>query len=75
MSEEYFCFLSDTDGLWYRVPVKMRDEFYDWIDSKLLYVAEEDLESEPYFTDFSKYRCLHPCNYMFKSVEVLKETL
>lgn len=71
---DYFCFVSDADGVWYRVPVKLREDFYDWTESKSNYVAEEDLEAEPYFPDFSKYRSLHPCNYMFKTIEVLKET-
>jgi len=71
--KENLCFVSDIDGLWYKLPVKLKDDFYDWVDSRMNYVSEEDLEACHQENPFVKYRCLHPVNYMFKDVSVLKE--
>ena len=55
------CFVVDHEGAWYKLPVALRDEFYDYLDG----ISNED---------FMKYRCLHPCNYMFSDLQVLKES-
>lgn len=60
------CFIQDFDGFWYKIPVSLRDEFSKWLEDFQEY-------RDRLHTDFDKYRCLHPCNYMFDSVEVLKE--
>ncbi len=62
-----YCFIEDFDGLWYKIPVSLRGEFCQWL---------EDIQEyrERLHENFDKYRCMHPCNYMFKSVKVLRET-
>jgi hypothetical protein len=63
----HFMFIQDeNDGHWYKIPVSLKESFYDWQES--MYT-----ESEWLGCDFDKYRCMHPCNYMFKEIEVLKE--
>jgi hypothetical protein len=52
-------FNQDSKGNWYRLPVALRSEFMDCIGTGD-------------FTKYDKYRCLHPCNYMFDKAEVLK---
>jgi hypothetical protein len=63
-SETYYCFVADSGSIWYRIPVIMRNQFYNLLDDN-----EKELK-----TMFFSYRCLHPINYMFPVVEVLKES-
>ena len=64
----YYCFITDHDGHWYKIPVDKRNLFDDYLDA----MANDDIDYNG--ETFTKYRCMHPCNYMFKNVEVLKES-
>lgn len=73
LKSDNWCFVTDNDGHWYRIPVKSREEFYEWVEQRGSYIAEEDLESCYDNFDFNDYLCMPPCNYMFKDIQVLKE--
>jgi hypothetical protein len=70
---EYMMFVQDSYGIWYRIPVSKKEKFEEWleIDKKPSCQIEEGDYDGPNFSD---YKCMHPCNYMFKSIEVLKES-
>lgn len=61
------CFIQDGDSHWYKMPVSKRNEFHDYEEA-----MENDLDWTG--TDFSQYRCMHPCNYMMAEILVLKES-
>lgn len=63
MTQEYFCFATDNKGYWYRIPVKLKRIFDDCLE-----------ENSPVIKEFDRYRSLHPVNYMFTDVAVLKES-
>jgi hypothetical protein len=62
----YWCFVTDNTGHWYKIPVSKKYDFEEYI-----HAMENDLIWDN--DDFEKYRCMHPVNYMFKDIEVLKE--
>jgi hypothetical protein len=61
--EEYFCFVCDKNGLWYKIPVRVKNTFDEFSEN-----------NNPLIKEFSKYRSMHPCNYMFNDIFVLKES-
>lgn len=69
---ENYMFIQDSDGIWYKIPVSQRNKFEEWIEisNKPSCQFEEGDYNGPNFDD---YRCMHPCNYMFKEINVLKE--
>lgn len=68
MKDNYYCFISDCDRHWYKIPVDKLYAFNEYL------AAINNKEIEYCEENFEKYRCMHPCNYMFKNVEVLKES-
>lgn len=70
----YFCFVTDKQGYWYRIPVKKREEFFDWSENYKKYEKELNLDDLADVPDFNDYRCMHPINYMFNEIKVLKES-
>lgn len=64
--KEYLCFVTDDSGHWYKIPVKLKNEFEEYREA-----MENDLDWKG--VDFDKYRSMHPVNYMFPVIEVLKE--
>jgi hypothetical protein len=72
---EYFCFVIDHDGHWYKIPVSEKSNFNDWVElTSQRYLTEEIIKRlEETHECFDDYRCMHPVNYMFKEIEVLKE--
>lgn len=67
--KDYWCFVTDNDGHWYRIPVNTKFQFEKWVE------VIETIDFTYDDQDFSKYRSMHPINYMFKDVEVLKENI
>jgi len=63
----YYCFTTNRVGRWYKIPVNKRNLFDNYVD------AMENDDKQYDGENFEKYRCMHPCNYMFKNIEVLKE--
>lgn len=66
-------FIQDDEGHWFKIKVSQKEKFYEWIEfcnKPSCQVKEEDYDGP----DFDKLRCMHPCNYMFKEIFVLKET-
>jgi hypothetical protein len=72
---EYVCFVTDSDGYWYKIPVSEKQNFEDWVELiGMRYVTVEDLKRMDEANGrFDDYRCMHPVNYMFKETFVLKE--
>lgn len=68
VSKEYWCFVTDNDGHWYRIPVSKREEFHDWCECEVNGFDHE-------YPDYDGYKAMHPINYMFKidEIKVLKE--
>ena len=62
----FWCFVHDSSGHWFKIPVSKKSDFDDYV-----YAAENDLNWEG--EDYEKYRSMHPVNYMFQTVDVLKE--
>lgn len=63
----YWCFITDAEGHWYKIPVNKKYEFEKWVQ------AVESISDLYDYEDFDKYRCMHPVNYMFKEPTTLKE--
>lgn len=49
-----FCFMTDNDGHWYKVPAGVEDRFQTLVDEG---------EDDNIFDEFSLYRCEHPSQY------------
>jgi hypothetical protein len=62
-----FCFVTDNDGHWYKIPVKHKSLFEEWVECMY---NDQEWEHE---VDFENYRSMHPSNYMFNDVYILKE--
>ena len=70
----YSMFIQDEEGQWYKIPVSQKENFEKWIElnsKPSCQVEDEDFAGLP---DFYFSRCMHPCNYMFKDIQVLKES-
>jgi hypothetical protein len=67
MPNEYTMLIQDYDGHWYRIPVSQKENFEEWNE-----FCNNEL-SDYTGPQFDSYRSLHPCNYMFKEIHVLKE--
>lgn len=74
----YWCFVTDNDGHWYKIPVEERENFYKWVE--LMEDDHWDSEDSGFFEEvdfinFDNFKSMHPLNYMFKrgDLEVLKE--
>jgi hypothetical protein len=67
MGANMYCFVTDSSGHWFKIDVSQKQDFEDYVES-----MENDAcwEGE----DYSQYRCMHPVNYMFPILEVLKES-
>lgn len=74
VKKEYFCFVTDNDGHWYKIPVKLKTKFEDWVEYSATYTEALDRDDLANVPDFDDYRCMHPVNYMFEKILVLKET-
>lgn len=70
---EYVMFIQDDEGHWYKIPVSLKEKFQEWIEysNKPSCQYEDGDYNGPEFDD---YRSMHPCNFMFKEIDVLKET-
>ena len=66
---DYWCFVTDNDGHWYKIPVSKKPEFEDWCECE-----ENGFEHD--YPDYDNFRSMHPLNYMFKinELKVLKES-
>ena len=62
-----WCFTTDSSGHWFKIPVVYKSIFEDYVDAM---ENDKDWKGE----NFEKYRCMHPVNYMFKEISVLKES-
>lgn len=73
MTNNYLMFVQDDEGHWYKIPTNLKEQFEEWLEffNKPSCQFEEGDYNGP---DFDKYRSMHPCNYMFKEIHVLKET-
>ena len=69
---EKLCFVTDNDGHWYKIPVSKREDFHEWVEYIESYIDPEDSQDFD-FDKYDSYRCMHPTNYMFNDIEVLKE--
>ena len=67
----HLCFVTDNVGHWYKIPVSEKQNFEDWLEITSHDKHEDSVEFNKCFDD---YRCMHPVNYMFKEIEVLKES-
>ena len=67
MGVNMYCFVTDHSGHWFKINVSQREDFYDYIET-----MENDAVWEG--EDYDQYRCMHPVNYMFNEILVLKET-
>lgn len=70
----YSMFIQDEEGHWYKIHVSQKENFEKWTElcnKPSCQVEDEDYEGLP---DFDSHRCMHPCNYMFKDIQVLKES-
>lgn len=69
---EYVMFIQDDEGHWYKIPASQKEKFEEWIEfcNKPSCQIEEGDWDGP---DFDSLRYMHPCNYMFKEIYVLKE--
>lgn len=66
-----FCFYQSptgSNGSWYKIPVELRQQIENDFEMVLL-KNHYHLSS----INWDEYKCMHPCNYMFKEIEVLKE--
>ena len=61
--------MQDSRGLWYKIPLDKRSQIEQYFQNII-----EKNDNNYYDSSFDQYICLHPCNYMFKNVEVLKES-
>jgi hypothetical protein len=67
--KDFWCFVMDCEGYWYKIPVNKKYQFERWVENV------ESMEIIYDDEDFTKYRCMHPVNYMFKDVTTLKENI
>lgn len=65
--KDYWCFVTDNSGGWYKIPVNYRFMFTQWLD------AVENMNDVWDHPDFTQYRSMHPVSYMFKEITTLKE--
>lgn len=62
-----FCFYQAYTGRWFKIPVLLRPKIEEYF---------EKVQENPYHTSdicWDMFICMHPNNYMFKEIEVLKE--
>ena len=62
-----WCFVTDSSGHWFRIPVSYKAEFERYVE-----IMENDGIWDG--SDFDRYRSMHPVNYMYANIEVLKES-
>jgi hypothetical protein len=67
MEGDMYCFVTDQSGHWFKIRVSQKQEFEDYVEA-----MENDIDWEG--DDYNQYRCMHPVNYMFPIVDVLKES-
>jgi len=75
--ENHLCFLQDNKGLWYLIPVSLRNTFDNDLCEITHYYEDKEIyekKSNEFLEKYMEYRSLYPSNYVITERTIYKES-